>query len=461
MSEPTNFGDEPLMTDLPLKSSPADIDRGASNSILLWLGIFTLMALVLRLAAIFYLQAWTNPTAMEHHSIALYLLRGEGFTFNDWGVVQPTSVQSPPYPLFLASLYWLCSMNLEQAHKIAMVINAFLGAASVLLTYLVVRSLRGTALAGLLAALFVAIWPTQIYAVTVVQAISFITCCTLATIWLFYRSVDTRNVRPWFAYGILGCLGALTEPVMLPFMALSGLLILFWPGLAWSIRFRNAAILFVTALVILGPWAYRNFRVHGELMPVKSTFWVNVWKANNPNATGTDRVRMDEQTRAKLAGLTDAQRRDPTFDALRQYDLLSAEQRAELTGKTEVQREKIFGRYAKEWISANPGGYLAMCVNRFIKTVWIEWDNPKGNILYQLSRSALQLASLVGFIFAWRAGWRMTIPLLVVGLALLTYTLTIAAARFALPYEPWQLALIASAIAWAFGRSGRSAAKSP
>jgi hypothetical protein len=41
----------------------------------------------------------------------------------------------------------------------------------------------------------------------------------------------------------------------------------------------------------------------------------------------------------------------------------------------------------------------------------------------------------------------MAIPFLVVGSALLTYTLTIAAARFALPYEPWQLSLIAVVIA--------------
>jgi 4-amino-4-deoxy-L-arabinose transferase-like glycosyltransferase len=403
------------------------------------------VALLARLALIFALKAWEHPNAMEHHSIAIFLLRGEGFTFSDWGVIQPTSVQSPPYPLFLASLYWLFDMNFTAAHKTAMIVNAVLGAISVGLTYLVVRTLRGTALAGLIAATLVAVWPTQVYATTVVQAISFITCCTLAVIWLFYRSVDTRCPWSWLAYGIIGCVGALTEPVMLPFMALSGLLILFWPGLEGSVRLRNAAILFVTALVVLGPWAYRNHLVHGQLIPVKSTFWVNMWKANNPNASGTDRLAMTDETRKALATLSTAAQRDPNIDVLRQYDLLTPVQRIELTGKTEIEREAVFAKYARSWIAENPAGYLKMCAIRLAKTLWIEWDNPKGTRVYLALRTLLIVLTLVGLVAAVRSGWRIAIPLLVVGVALLTYTLTIAAARFALPYEPWQLSLFACA----------------
>jgi hypothetical protein len=429
-----------------------EADATAARRVRLALLVICSIALILRLVAIVVLQAWRQPSAMEHEAIARALVAGQGFAFTDWGVTQLSSVQSPPFPLLLAASFKIFGVGAPAAYAALMVLNALLGAASCALTYAVVRALRGTPAAGLVAAALVAVWPTQIYATTFVQAITFITCCTLGVIWLFYRSVDTRRLGPWIAYGLIGCVGALTEPVLLPFMALSGLLILGWPGLPSAIRLRNAAVLFACAVIVLGPWALRNYHVHGAVVPVKSTFWVNVWKGNNPHATGTDRLALtDEQRQALEAGLTEEQLRDPAFDGLRQYDCLTPEQRLRLTGKPEVEREKVFGEFAKTFISENPGRYAQLSALRLWKTVWVEADNPKAHgtkqyLLYWTPRTLLLVLTPLGLIVAWRRGWRMFIPLLVVGSALLTYTLTIAAARFALPYEPWQLALIAALI---------------
>ncbi len=415
--------------------------------------IIVLLALALRVGAIFALKAWNNPNYMEHGPIAHALLEKGTFAFSDWGVFQPSSVQSPPYPLLLAGLYRTlgyaynpdtATITADSAHTAAMLINAVFGAISVALTFFLVRTLGGGKNVGLFAAALVAVWPTQIYLVTTVQAIAFIVMSVLAMIILFYKAVDSQNLWPWTLYGIIGCTAALTEPVLLPFMALSGLFILFWRDLPFPIRLRNAIVLFVTALVVLGPWAYRNYLVHGALMPVKSTFWVNVWKSNNPNASGTDRPQMSEEMRKRLmAGMTDDQRRDPRFDNMRQYDLMPAEQRAELMNKPEVEREKVFAKFAKTWVSENPRRALQLCGIRLLKTLWIEWDNPKAlNAPYVTARSLLLLLTPLALYAAWRARWRMFIPFMLVGSGLLMYTLTIAAARFALPYEPWQLAMI-------------------
>lgn len=427
--------------------SPAS---GRPINVWAWLWTICAVALVLRLGAIIYLQAWTHPNPMEHKLIALHLIDGNGFSHNDWGMIaEPTSVQSPLFPYLLYTGFKIFGRDATGAYVAIMILNALLGAASCALTFAMTRALRGSQAVGLLAAGLVAVWPTQIYAVASVQAITFITCCSIAVVWLFYASVESRRLTPWIAYGIVGCVGALTEPVLLPFMALSGLLILVWPGVPMGIRFRNAVALFFCAVLILGPWMVRNYNVHETLMPVKSTFWVNFWKGNNPNATGTDRLDLtDEQIKALQTGLTDAQLRDPNFDGLRQYAKLSPEQKAELTGKPEVEREKIFARYAKSYISEHPDQYMRLCGIRLWKTLWVEAGNPKAHgtkqyVLYWVPRTLLLVLTPIALIVGWRRGWRMTIPLLVFGTALLTYTLTIAAARFALPYEPWQLALIA------------------
>lgn len=404
------------------------------------------VALVVRLLAIVGLRAWTNPNAMEHRSIARFLVEGHGFQFIDWGVLQNTSVQSPPFPFLLAAAFKVFGADAPAAFAAVMFLNAIAGAATCAVLFHAVRAVGGSARVALVAAALLAVWPTQVYATAVVQAITLITLCTASLVLLFYRSVDARSAGPWVAYGLVGCLAALTEPVLLPFMALSGLLILLWPALPGRVRLRNAAILLGCATLVLAPWTIRNVLVHGKVVPVKSTFWVNMWKGNNPNASGTDRPVLSEAQREAIVrgdSLADA-----SVDAVRQYDLLSADERAQLEGKTEVEREVVFAGFAKTFIREHPGRYVELCGKRLWKTLWVEADSPKAHgarqyALYWTPRTVLLIATPIGLWMAWRRRWRLAVPALIAGLALLTHTLTIAAARFAFPYEPFQIALLA------------------
>lgn len=443
------------MTTTPTTSSPIKTLATSSSTdrriraILLALVVLTV---VLRMGAVFALKSYTHPNPMEHKGIAIALLRGEGFAFNEFSYYGPSSVQSPPYPLLLATLYTVFGTDTRASYIAAMLINSLAAGVTTWIVFHLARRMGAAPWIALGAAALYCIWPTQIYAVTVAQAISLITLTTVAVMWLFYVSVDTRKLTPWIAYGFLGCLGALTEPVLLPFMALSGLLILFWPKLPWPIRIRNAMVLFFTALLVIGPWSYRNWRVHDKFVPVKNTVWVNIWKGANPYATGTDRLPMTDEVRKRLEEMRDRDRRNPDFDAARQYDMLTSEQRLELDGQPEVVREQIFRRWARQWIKDNPREFIELSIGRLVKTLWIEWDNPKGERVYQISRTLLLIGSAVGIVLAIRRRIRLAIPLLVVGSGLLTYTITITAARFALPYEPLQIILSSLAIAWVLSR---------
>ena len=215
-----------------------------------------------------------------------------------------------------------------------------------------------------------------------------------------------------------------------------------WRGLALEIRRRNAAILAVTALTIIGPWAVRNYLVHGKMIPIKGSFWVNVWKGNNDHATGTDRVALTdiEIKRAKDAG----EKFDDSdmIDGQHQYDLLTPSQKARLQGQTEIAREAVFKELATDWIKQNPAGYLRLCRIRLIKTLTIDWDNPKSyNWVYVVSRYVLLGLTIAGLFVAWRQKWSLLFPGVIVFTALLTYTLTVTAARFSIPFEPLQLCL--------------------
>jgi 4-amino-4-deoxy-L-arabinose transferase-like glycosyltransferase len=418
--------------------------------LLLW--IIVLAALALRLAAIVALKSWEHPSAMEHRALAISLVNGTGFSFGAFGYYGPSSVQSPPYPLLLATFFKIFGTDAPGAYAAAMVVNALAGAATVWLTYLLTRALGGSSAVGLVAAALCAVWPTQIYPVTYAQAIVLITACMTAVMLLWQRTIERGTLTAWIGFSILGVLGALTEPVLLPIMALSGLLILVWPSpaLKFPARLRNAGILLATAIIIIGPWSVRNRMVHGKWVPIKNTFWVNVWKGNNPHATGTDRLLMSAEDEAKLRERRAAiasdthMRADATIDDTRQYDMLTPEELARLQGQPEVGIEEVFKDLAKTWISENPAAYWRLCVTRLGKTLWIDWDNPKShNIVYVGGRAALLALTVMGLLIALfrRPRWALLYPALLIGSCILTYTLTITAARFSIPFETIQFCL--------------------
>jgi 4-amino-4-deoxy-L-arabinose transferase-like glycosyltransferase len=403
-----------------------------------------LLAVALRLAAIVALRAWEQPNPMEHAAIATNLLEGRGFSFSGFGYFGPSSVQSPPYPVFLASLFWIFGIGTPAAYGAAMAVNALLGGLAVWLTYKAGLALRAGPRVSLAAAALCAIWPTQIYAAAAAQAITMITVAVLALIVLFHKAIDERRIGPWIGFSIVGCLAALTEPVLLPALMLVGMAFVVWPR-HWplTLRVRFAAVLFVAGVSILGPWTLRNYLVHDTLMPVKSTFWVNVWKGNNPHATGTDRLPLSQEQRQTLAETPlwkrDRLAKSEGFDDARQYDRLTPEQLERLSGKPDAEREKVFKDFATTWIAANPGRYLELCGLRLFKTVWVEWDNPKSwNPVYLLARSVLLMGTFAGLIIAVKQRWRLGFVALLVGSSVVLITMTVTAARFALPFEPLQ-----------------------
>jgi 4-amino-4-deoxy-L-arabinose transferase-like glycosyltransferase len=411
------------------------------------------LGFALRATAIFALRRWQQPNAIEHRALALSLIENGTFYFRDFGKYGPSSVQSPPYPFLLATLFKMFGPDSSQSYIAAMLINSLAGALTVWLTWKLVRALGGSGVAAVLAAALVAVWPSQVYAATHVQAISLITLCIVAMIFLFQRSVQTGSLWPWIGYSIIGTLAALTEPVLLPVVALTGLLILIWrSGLSIGQRVCNASVLLAAALLIIMPWTVRNRTVHERWIPIKSTFWVNVWKANNDFATGTDRVELSEQKQAALQAermsLNDRQLVDPRFDSEHQYDRLTPEQRARLENQPEAVREEVFKEFATNWIALHPTRYFQLCLMRLGKTLWVDWDNPKShNMLFWLSRAILLALLVPGLFVAVRQHWSLVFAALVAGSCLLTYTLTITAARFSLPLEPLALCLVAALLA--------------
>jgi hypothetical protein len=147
---------------------------------------------------------------------------------------------------------------------------------------------------------------------------------------------------------------------------------------------------------------------------------------------------------------------ESALDRDRQYDMLDPSQKSRLHNQPEMVQETVFKDFALTWIKAHPQRYLELCAIRIIKTIGVDWDNPKSyNIVYIVSRYLLLVLTIVGLFVALRQKWSLLFPAIIIGTSLFTYAVTVTAARFSIPFEPIQLCLAAACIAAPFERRFR------
>lgn len=192
----------------------------------------------------------------------------------------PTRMRQPFYPYFLASLRAIQGDSFEML-RLSQIVFILAG---VLAAYYLARALwdHRVALAG---ALLVAVHPTLIFnAVLVVNDPHFILFLLLGLICLV-RVTQRPSIWLTLLAGALLGLAALTRPVAFPIPFLIGALwLLPWKFLpmSFSRRLAYAAALIGVALVVMLPWAIRNYNVMGAFTFLSSERGVSLWWAAQP-----------------------------------------------------------------------------------------------------------------------------------------------------------------------------------
>jgi hypothetical protein len=460
----------PIMSYAPASGFGAVVSRHALMAIV----VLSLLAFAVRVYTDVHFKAWKSPNAMEHKTIATALAGGKGFTFGDWGYYGPTAVQSPPYPFLLAGAFKafgavtinakgeavLIPAKAEHAYLAMLILNALVCGVLVWATYLLVKTIGGSTTTAVLAAALVAFWPTQIYAARAVQAISLITLGLTGMTILYYRATRGGGAGAWTAYAFVATLVALVEPAFLPALLISAVMMLACKSLPGSAKVRNIFIFAAAIVAVIGPWTVRNFIVEGAFIPIKGSTWVNVWKGANDSASGSDRIAMTPLQRHRAWKQNGSYNSDDLPDSNHQYDMLTISEQQELANKPEPEREKTFRRLAMTWIETHPHRFIELCGIRLLKTLTVDWDNPRTyNLVYGASRVIVILLTLAGVIVAIAQRWTLGFPLMVFLTATAAYTLILTAARFAFPFEVFQLAMGAGLITAIAGKLfGKSAA---
>ena len=402
------------------------------------------LAVAARGAAVLALQSHLVPhSTYEHGEIAANLLAGRGFAVRYLGADGPTSQQAPLYPFVVAGAYAIGGAGTPRSLLILELGQAVLGGALVAASVALAGSIApGSRRVALAAGLIVALSPTLVYSATHVQVVGPAT--TLLVLALAWAERAGRTGRAADAAGagvVLGLL-ALADPIL-------GLAA---PGMAWSIARRRpppdaarlVGIVGAAALLCVAPWVARNARVHGEFVPIKSSFGYAFWQGNNALSAGTDKV-----VRASAARLADgasgslADRNRALWAARHEAGYiddiaLTAADYRQLGAVGEPERARILFRRALADLRTDPMRYPRLCLRRLRYFVLFDETNPKARSpIYRAGHLGLTIAAALGLALARPDVRRRLGPsLLVAGVITAFHALTIVSARFHLPIEP-------------------------
>jgi hypothetical protein len=424
------------------------------------------LAVAVRITAVLTLQSYRVPrSTYEHGEIAANLLARRGFSSRFLGADGPTSQQAPVYPVIVALAYAIGGVETPLS---LLLLELGQSVAGGLLALGVVRLGRRVApdrlLVSLSAGVVVAVHPSLVYAATHVQVA--ILAATLLCWMLFwaYRAGVTGRSSAALVTGSLLALGSLLDPILA--LGVAGVV---WaviqgrrgaPPTSWTGEtMRLMGWITLASVVGISPWIIRNWLVHGEFVPIKSTLGYAFWQGNCAQSEGTDKVVRPTVERALQSasggGLSDLNRTLWTARHEAGYldDVaLSREDLKMLGSVSEPERSRILFRRAICELDAEPRRYLKLCLRRWRYFWFFDETNPKTRVaLYRVSHLALSLAAILGLAVAQRQVRARLLPTMAVALAIsLFHTLTIVSARFHVPIEPL-LALWAAAGVTAFG----------
>jgi 4-amino-4-deoxy-L-arabinose transferase-like glycosyltransferase len=396
-------------------------------------GGLVLLALIVRLRAAYKFNAY-HPNGPErlifgdepsYNQAALNLLDGLGF-------VSPG--RTPLYPSWVALLHWLSGEN----YNVIPYAQAFVGAATVLLTYLLARRMIGHAsalLAALLATFSFVLIRQSLHLLTEVL----FTPALLMVVLTLWNAMHAPSARRFAWAAVWVGIANFIRPTLLffPFFV-ALLLVVLWRSRA---SLGHASVYVLVALLVIAPWTAHNYVRHDAFLPL-ATSNATLWLGS-----------------PEYYRLT----RDEGYTYFRIWDEVIYPDDPNVPYPITIEGERYWSDRAMQSIRQEPLVYIRFAMEKAV-TYWTGDPNADWADTYVFNyralrgwgfrhRDAIQLmiARILPFVallaaLLLRRRWRSLLPLfaLIVYCNLL-HAATVARARMSEPLQPFLLILIAAA----------------
>jgi len=363
----------------------------------------------------------------SYNSVALDLLHGVGFTGAD---------RVPLYPLWVAALHAVSGEN----YNLIPLAQAFLGAGTVLLTYLLGRRIFGhwPALgAALLAAVSYTLRRQSPY---VLSEVLFTPALLIVAVTL-WDAMERPSVRRFAWAGLWVGVADLVRPTLLFFpLFVAAAAVAFWGGRRGS---RYAVAYALVAALVVAPWTLRNYlRFHTFL----------------PLATSNAALWLGSPEYYHLV-------RDQGYTYTRIWDEVIYPDDPSVPYPTSVEGDRYWSQRAMRSIRAEPLVYVKFAIEK-LATYWVgdpngDWGNTHvlnyawlrergysaADALWLIVERSLIIVA-VAAAGLLRRQWRRLAPIyILVAYCVALHAATVARARMSAPLQPFLLIVIAGAVA--------------
>src|SRR3984893_1695981 len=213
--------------------------------------------------------------------VARSLALGHGLSSPFFPSSAPTALVPPLFPYLLAAVFRTFGLYTAKSAFVILSLDSLLSALTCIPVYLCLKHAAGERPAQRAGWLW-AIYPFAIYfsgaqvwdyALT---SFLFATCfCLAQRLHLQERSLA------WFGFGILYGVTTLSNPSVLsmfPFLLLTALWKVKRVGGRWLLR---GIVTVIAIVLVVGPWAIRNYRVMHAASPIRDGFWLEFWAGNS------------------------------------------------------------------------------------------------------------------------------------------------------------------------------------
>lgn len=386
--------------------------------------IIAVVAVVLRIAGILLRLDGIDWHAFEFGRIAKNIISGAGFSYDFYGRYPnaATAWMAPFYPYLLAAYHFLMGENLLGMAIIQSVVGGIvcwvIGVIGVALSSNVV---------GIVAAGIFALYPEAIFYPQRFVSEPWLLLWMVLVVLCGVKYIKSEKQRFVIVAGILCGLASLTKTSAMVWPLGLVLWILLRKKFSRKIMIDSMLIIVLTGLVIL-PWTIRNYTALGAFIPVRTNFWFNVWRGNNPYATGTPRNFNKEGIERTMPG-----------EYLETVD-------SQLT-KNEVQRESVYRKLALQYIKENPLRFIRVSLIRIYYFWTRDPTHPlTGHILYWLPWYILLIFTMVGIISV-RSRWQdYSFWYVLFIVTTLVFGLTLILPRYRIPLLPGLILLAAEGV---------------
>jgi len=220
---------------------------------------------------------------------------------------QPTAYRAPG-PVFLVTPVVALGGGLMEAR----LLNAVVFGLGLVVLFHLIRRQAGP-LAGLMAVVMVPLWPVALFAATTLYPQTLAATLLVATLWLIDRLRDGRSLGRAVLAGLACGALILTTPVVLLLFPLM-VIWLFHVSPRWL---PHAVVFCMVSGGLVSSWTVRNYLAFDAFVPVATSSGYNLLAGNAPNARYNTslNVRFPEHVYAEITGKSEVERNDIMTEA--------------------------------------------------------------------------------------------------------------------------------------------------